>query len=466
VTIPFFAISVVFYGLAFSRVFGRFAGVFTLAVVLVTVQFITRPVVPTVTCSAFWCAGPVLYILTGPLDRPRLLLLSLLLAASLLTYPAGTVTIGPLLASHLLLFRRSWNRERIILLSASMAVCLGGVWLVRRLVESRPSALHWGIQTAGFSIEPYLSAIRVTLRDLFVTADSWNAFSGGLPYLLPELSVLLLVSLVLAVASHRRRAEGVKARFLSPLQLRWLAVLLLSFLGAVAVASLAPRLPGVRRIFPATLFLLPIAALPLQVLADRGGKRRVTAWVLAAVVLALGAWRSYDVLANRLTLPAWNRNRPFVEAAAETLATTGAVDRVLFVSSIRRHVPEFDACALHFSKRSRGRFGVIEAFRIDEDGVVRSRMRWPRGKGAWEAGAAERIALFADRELPEDALDDFLRGQAYQLNRRDLPRRRAVPSEIFVYRSRGDAGSPSPGCVRGRAALRPASVWRSPCLRP
>jgi hypothetical protein len=442
VTISLFAVSLTFYGLAFSRAFGRFAGIFTLGVVLVTVQFITAPVVPTVTCSAFWFSGPALYILTGPLDRNRLLLLSLLLGASLLSYPAGTVTIGPLLAFHLLLFRRSWNRERIILLFASMAGCLGAVWVVRRLVEARPSVLHWGIQTARFSFEPYSSAIRATLRDVFVAADSWYAFSGGLPYLSPELSALLLAALVLAVASHRRRAKGAKAPFVGPLQRRWLTVFLLSFLAAVAVAALVPRLPGVRRIFPATLLLLPIVALPLQALSDRGGKRRATAWVLAAAVVALGAWRSYDVLANRLTLTAWNRNRPFVEAAADTLATAGAVDRVLFISSFRRHVPEFDACALYFSSRSRGRFGAIEALRLGENGVIKTLMRRHPGEEAREAGSTERIAVFADRELPEDALDRLLRGRTYRFTRRDLAHPRAVPSEVFVYRSQGASGSP------------------------
>ncbi len=91
VTIPLAAVGLAFYGMAFARAFGRFTGIFTLGVVLVTVQFITAPVVPTVTCSAFWFSGPALYILTGPLAGHRVLLLSLLLAASLLSYPAGTV---------------------------------------------------------------------------------------------------------------------------------------------------------------------------------------------------------------------------------------------------------------------------------------------------------------------------------------------------------------------------------------
>jgi hypothetical protein len=442
VTIPLFAVSLAFYGLAFGRAFGRFVGVFTLGVVLVTVQFITTPVVPTVTCSAFWFSGPALYILTCPLAGHRLLLLGLLLAASLLSYPAGTVAIGPLLVFHLLLFRRSWDRKRIILLLVSIAASLGGVWVVRCLVEARPSVLHWGIQTARFSLEPYLLAIRSTLRDVFVSAESWYAFSGGLPYLLPELSVLLLASLVLAVASYRCREKGAKTRFMSPLQRRWFAVFLLSFLAAVVVASLVPRSPGVRRIFPATLLLLPIAALPLQVLADRGRKRRVTAWVLAVAVVALGAWRSYDVLTNQLTLAAWNRNRPFVEAAADTLATAGAVDRVLFISSFNRHVPEFDACVLHFSKPSRARFGTIEALRLGENGDIKTLMRRHPGEEAGELGATERIVVFTDRELPEDEIDRLFRGQAYQFTRRDLAHPRAVPSQIFVYRSQGALGSP------------------------
>ncbi len=228
---------------------------------------------------------------------------------------------------------------------------------------------------------------------------------------------------------------------MSPLQRRWLAVLLLSFLASVAVASLVPRLPGVRRIFASTLFLLPIAALPLQILADRGGKRRAIAWVLAAAVVALGAWRSYDVLANRFTLAAWNRNQPFVEAAADTLATAGAVDQVFFVSSSKRHTPTFDACALYFSKRNQGRFGHIEALRLRKNGVLETAMRRKSGEKTPELGLADRIAVFADRELPEDALDRFFRGRTYRLSRRDLKPRRAVPSEIFVYRSQEGPGS-------------------------
>jgi hypothetical protein len=428
--------------MAFARAFGRFTAIFALGVMLVTVQFITAPVVPSVTCSAFWFSGPALYILTGPLAGHRLLLLSLLLAASLLSYPAGTVAIGPLLVFHLLLFRRSWDRERILLLLASMAGSLGAVWVVRRLVESRPSVLHWGIQTARFSLEPYFSAIGATLRDVFVAADSWYAFSGGLPYLLPELSVLLFVALILAAASYRWREKGAKARMISPVQWRWLGVLLLGFLASVAVASLVPKLPGVRRIFPSTLFLLPIAALPLQILVDRGGKRRAAAWVLAAAVVALGAWRSYDVLANRFPLKPWNRNRPFVEAAADTLAAAGAVDQVFFISSSKRHTPTFDACALYFSKRSQGRFGHIEALRLREGGVLKTAMRRKAGDKAPEPGLADRIAVFADGELPENALDRLFEGRIYQLTRRDLEPPRAVPSEIFVYQSQRGPGSP------------------------
>jgi hypothetical protein len=441
VTIPFFALSLGFYGLAFYRSIGRFAAFFALALVLVTIQFITVPIVPTVTCSAFWFSGPALYLLTGPLQRSHVPLLSLLVAASLFTYPAGSVTILPLLGLHLLLFRSSWDRQRLVLLFTSMTGSLGVVWVVRQLVETKPNVLHWGIQKARFSLDPYLSAIDTTLREVFVATDSWYAFSGRLPYLAPELSVLLLSSVILAVASLRRGAEGAKPRLMSPVQRRWLTVFLLSFVGAVALACLVPKQPGVRRIFPATLLLLPVAAIPLQVLADRGGAKRVAAWVLAAAFVVGGAWRSHDVT-ERLSLGVRNRNRPFVEAAADILATDGAVDRVLFVSSSKRHVPQFDACVLHFSKRSRGSFGSVEAFRLRDDGVIKTAMRRPRGQEARDfPGSAERIAVFADRELPKEALDRLLGGQAYRFTQHDLSVKRAFPSRIFAYRSQADSGS-------------------------
>jgi len=348
-TIVLASIGLAFYGAAFGRAFGRYVGCLSLILILVTVQLVIHPVVPTNVSSAFWLSGPCVYLLTGKLDHWRVALIAILCAGSLLCYPAGAIAVLPCLAVHCVVFRAEWKWRGTFTLIAWIVICTGIVWAIRLHFEANPSLFHWSIHRGSFDLERWCSVSMLMLENTFMSAHNFYAFSGDHPYLAPELSILLVLSLVAMPRRHRR----------------WSAVFIGGFIGSVVISGLVPHSPGARRIIVGSVLLIPVSLLVLQSLWGAGPRRTVLAMFASVLIVLCGLARTGDALVNWGQLPLHIRtdNRAFVSSSLAKLENAGYTERVVITGPI----PEFDACAIYFSHRSRGRFGSIETIESTGD---------------------------------------------------------------------------------------------------
>ena len=269
------AISMGLVFLAFDRIFGFPVAARIMAVLLVSFPFITWEATASVIPTGLWGQSLVLFCLTLSPSWKRDLALAGSCLIALLCYPSGVIVIMALIPLHVLFFRKQWPRPRLFSFGLFMIVGSLLVLGLRYAISGHADLMSWGAgRVEGIpATGGYLSALGVMLTDIFWGANSWCSGAFGQSYLNILFSLLLLVGIIrliqllsekFLVARYFHRAGAGSHRtgrsFTLNLadQERWLFVCLLTFSGALLIAAIAAGTPGVRRVFSAVLFLIPI----------------------------------------------------------------------------------------------------------------------------------------------------------------------------------------------------------------
>jgi hypothetical protein len=250
---------------AFHRIFGLLIAVRIMAVLLVSLPFITWEVMASSMPTGLWGQSLVVYSLTWSPSWKRDLALAASCVLVLLCYPSGVVTVMPLLPLHILFFRPRWPAFRLLSFGALMSAGLLLVWRIRQVVSGHADFTRWGGGRLEVpAIGTYLLDLRVMLTDVFWSAKTWCSGAYAQPYLNVLFCLLLLVGLIrlLQLISNKLTAGWQRSERRISLKLtdqeRWLLVFFLTFCVATLVAAIDPGTPGVRRIYTAVLVLIPI----------------------------------------------------------------------------------------------------------------------------------------------------------------------------------------------------------------
>jgi hypothetical protein len=216
----------------------------------------------------------------------------------------------------------------------------------------------------------YAKTFEIILRDLFVSADTWYGLGYGHPYLSVPVVVLLLTA---AACSLRRsfagqprtrdeRADGTEDQ---PARARWIWLFLVTSLFAIAIVSINSRLPGVRRVFPAAILMLAVAAsapalvprarfLPLifnAVFVLAVGSASVTSWVAVRRMWDAPPESFWTRLSSSIAKRLESVEEPYVVAVDTTLEPS--LDRVL--------------CGLHMDRRTRKKVAAMVGYNGSTD---------------------------------------------------------------------------------------------------
>ena len=270
------AVSMGLVFLAFHRIFGLSTAARIMAVLLVSLPFITWEVMASAVPTGLWGESLVLLCLTWSPSWKRDLALAASCVVVLLCYASGVVTVMPLLPLHILFFRRRWPVPRILSFGAFMSAGLLLVWCMRQVVSGHGDFTRWGGGRLGIpAMERYLFGLKVMLIDVFWSAKTWCSGAYAEPYLNILFCLLLLIGLIrltqlisekVEVARYLNRAgegwqrSGRRISLKLTDQVYWLLVFFLTFCMATLIAGIDAGVPGVRRIYTAVLVLIPIIA--------------------------------------------------------------------------------------------------------------------------------------------------------------------------------------------------------------
>jgi hypothetical protein len=399
------SMAVAFLGL--DRAIGRGGALATCGLLAVSLPFITHGSLPTNTASSLWGVSAALYLLTLPATGPRIVLLALAGTLSLLAYAAGIVTLAPLLGLHVLLFRDAWPARRFLLLAAGGALGGAVVAALRHALRGGSDLMHWGIDTLSLpSGSSYLESLRVVLGDVFVSGQSWYAGSYGHPYLSWPVIVLLGVAAAALLAS-RVAPRAMRDRVeLPPDRARWLLLFLLAFAAAAAFAAVNTREPGVRRAFPAVVFLFAVAGTAPFLFRQHVVKAALV--VLLMFAFAQETTRSVDVVHSH-----WAEER--VDAATvlsrllrEVLADEMHPVAVFIDVSELGGYSDWAFCGVHFDAELQSRMNAFYAVRRGEAGfefLREGNPQWREDVAQWRGPAI----VLASSQSVADALRPYFR---------------------------------------------------------
>ena len=266
----------------------------TVVLLIVTLPFISHSVLPTNMHTALWGFSGALYALTMQPSLRRDLVLASFCTLALFGYAAGVVTLAPLVLGHIVLFRSAWPLGRIVSAAAFAAAGVGLVAATRRAFTGSGDLSRWAIDEIGLpSSAEYTTTVKIIFRDLFVSADTWYGLGYGHPYL----SVPVVVALVAAAACSLLHSLGAPptrgeqrddGNDDQTVRARWIWLFLVTSVFAIAIVSINPRFPGVRRVFPAAMLMLAVAASAPAVVprarSCRCSSTRSSSWPLARPV--------------------------------------------------------------------------------------------------------------------------------------------------------------------------------------
>jgi hypothetical protein len=352
--------------LALDRMLGWASAVRTVLLLIVTLPFISHSVLPTNMHTALWGFSGVLYALTMQPSLRRDLVLASFSTLALFGYAAGVVTLAPLVLGHIALFRSAWPLRRIASAAVLAAAGVGLVAATRRAFTGSGDLSRWAIDEIGLpSFAEYATTFKIILRDLFVSADTWYGLGYGYPYL----SVPVVVLLVAAAACSLLRSSGAQIddgrqrddrNDVTTVRARWIWLFLMTSLLASAIVSINPRFPGVRRVFPAAILMLAVAAsapalvprarfLPLlfnAIFVVAVGSASVTSWVAIRHLWETPPESLWTVLSNSIAKRLESVETPHVVAVDTTLEPS--LDRVL--------------CGLHMDRRTRKKIAAMVGY--------------------------------------------------------------------------------------------------------
>jgi hypothetical protein len=350
--------------LALERMLGWASALRTLVLLIVTLPFISHSVLTTNMHTALWGFSGALYALTMPPSLRRDLVLMSFCTLSLFGYAAGVVTLAPLVLGHVVLFR--WPLRRAASAALLAAAGVGLVAAARRAFTGSGDLSRWAIDEIGLPLPAeYAATLKIILADLFVGANSWYALGYGHPYL----SVPVVVLVVAAAACSLLRSSGAQtAEGSQPddqnddqtVRARWIALFLLTSLLAIGIVSINPRIPGVRRVFPAAILMLAVAAsapalvprtrlLPLlfnAIFVVAAGSAGVTSWVAVRRLWEAPPESFWTMLSSSIAKRLESVEKPHVVAVDATLEPS--LERVL--------------CGLHMDGRTRQKVAAMVGY--------------------------------------------------------------------------------------------------------
>jgi hypothetical protein len=251
--------SLLFY--VFDRTLGFATAVRTMAVLLVSLPFVTHTVLPTEMPTGLWGLTLVLLALTWDASWKRDLALAASCVIVLFCYGSGVVTVMPLLLLHMLFFRPRWPVRRLLSFSAFMGAGLLLVWRVRHTISGHGDLTHWGIGRLEMPLkQEYFAGLKAMAIDIFWKADSWYSGAYEKPYFNLLFSLLLLVALIRIIQLTIGRLFVRNGPGRPNDQQRWQLIFLLTFCIAPLIAGINVGVPGVRRIYTAVLLLIALIA--------------------------------------------------------------------------------------------------------------------------------------------------------------------------------------------------------------
>ena len=262
------AVAAACYGmifLALDRMLGWATALRTVVLLIATLPFISHSVLPTNMHTALWGFSGALYALTMRPSLRRDLVLASFCTLALFGYAAGVVTVAPLVLGHIVLFRSAWPLRRMASAAALAAAGVGLVAAARRAFTGTGDLSRWAIDEIGVPpLAEYAATLKIILRDLFVSADTWYALGYGYPYFSMPVVLLLIAAAAFSLLGSptAQTAEGQldEQNYDQRVRARWISLFLLTFVLAIAIVSINPRYPGVRRVFPAAILMLAVAA--------------------------------------------------------------------------------------------------------------------------------------------------------------------------------------------------------------
>ena len=361
------AAAAVCYGmifLALERMIGWASALRTVVLLIATLPFISHSVLPTNMHTALWGFSGALYALTMPPSLRRDLVLASFCTLALFGYAAGVVTVAPLVLGHIVLFRSAWPFRRMASAALLAAAGVGLVAAARGAFTGSGDLSRWAIDEIGLPpLAEYAATLEIILRDLFISADTWYALGYGHPYFSAPVVVLLIAAAACSLvgAARAQTAEGAQPDDRNCGQrVRWISLFLLTFLLAIGIVSINPRYPGVRRVFPAAILMLAVAA-SAPALVPRG--RLLPLLFNAIFVVAVGSavgtsWVAVGRLWQAPPESVWTRlsssiarrlesvEKPHVVAVDATLEPS--LDRVL--------------CGLHMDRKTRGKVAAMVGY--------------------------------------------------------------------------------------------------------
>jgi hypothetical protein len=290
---------------------------------------------------------------------------------SLFGYAAGVATVAPLVLGHFVLFRSAWPLRRMASAALLAAAGVGLVAAARRAFTGSGDLSRWAIDEIGLPpLAEYAATLKIILGDLFVSADTWYALGYGHPYLSMPVVVLLVTAAACMLLgwSKARTAEGGQSdgrNYDQTVRARWISLFLLTSVLAIGIVSINPRFPGVRRVFPAAILMLAVAA-SAPALVPRG--RLLPLLFNAIFIVAVGSavGTSWVAVGRRWEAPPksfWTRlsssianrlqslEQPHVVAVDATLEPS--LDRVL--------------CGLHMDPRTRQKVAAMVGYDGSKD---------------------------------------------------------------------------------------------------
>jgi hypothetical protein len=366
--------------LALDRMLGWATALRTVILLIATLPFISHSVLPTNMHTAMWGFSGALYALTMRPSLHRDLALASFCTLALFGYAAGVVTVAPLVLGHIVLFRSAWPLRRMVSAALLAAAGVGLVVAARRAFTGTGDLSRWAIDEIGVPpLAEYAATLKIILRDLFVSADTWYALGYGYPYLSMPVVLLLIAAAAFSLlgsfkAQIAEDGQLDEQSYAQRVRGRWISLFLLTFVLAIAIVSINPRYPGVRRVFPAAILILAVAA-SAPALVPRGrllplfcngifmvavGSAIGTSWVVVGRQWHVPPESFWTSLSSSIAKRLESVETPYVVAVDATLERS--LDRVF--------------CGLHMDRKIRAKVAMM----IGYDGSSKAGLQiWHNG---------------------------------------------------------------------------------------
>ncbi len=235
-----------------TEIFSKRIALISLALILATHPIILSSSIATTLSSTLWFPILTFWILSKKVLRHKELYLSLAILGSLFSYAAGMlVSISMIFSYYILNFseiRRLNYKLTLAYLTASASLFM----LTRKLIYGNIQISNWGIDQTNFT--PSIEGIKIILREIFISANSWYALAGEAPSI--GLEVTLIVS-IFALDKLFHMNTGTKEspnKYSQPTN--WIAIITCTSIITILLCSSNLRLIGLRRVLPLVPFIL------------------------------------------------------------------------------------------------------------------------------------------------------------------------------------------------------------------